>query len=218
MDRSNLDRFYVENSGLIHTVARKGYGRLQAIGSGMEYDDLVQDLTVVFIKSYDKFDEASGNRFSTYFMAAAFNRINRIAGEQEIERVENGVRSMEEMSERFEDDTSIEEVIASDAATPEQIVEAASIAQGVLSKLSPLAAKIAEMAIDPPDFIEREFMAAQAHAEISRNKGIEKRASRSLNVSFVCSVLEKTTDLPVLSIREARKQILATVERSIKQS
>lgn len=216
MDRSNLERFYAENVGLIHTVARKGYGRLQAIGSSMDYEDLVQELAEVFIRAYDLFDEERGNRFSTYFMTAAYNRINRIAAGQEVERVENGVRSMEEMNERMGEGSNVEEMIASSDATPEQIVEAVSTAMSLLNGLSPLAAKIAEMAINPPEFIEREFVAAQANAEISRNKGIEKRASKSLNVSFVCLVLERATDLPVVTIREARKEILAAAERSVK--
>ena len=210
MERKNLDRYYAENSGLIHTVARKGYGRLMQIGAAVEYEDIFQDLVEVFIKAYDRFDESFGVQFSTYFMRSAFNELNKKAKTFEAERLELGMRSIEELSAHAEEEggVSIEEKIASDAATPEQTLIARSAIDKWFDELSPVAAMIAGLTLDPPDFIEREFYGAMSHAEMSREMGVERRARGSLNVGFVCSVLEKTTNMPPRILNAARKEVL----------
>jgi RNA polymerase sigma factor (sigma-70 family) len=213
MERQGLDRYYADNVGLIHSVARKGFRRLQAIGAITDYDDLVQALAVTFIKSYDLFDESKG-AFSTYFVRSAFNKVNRIAEAHEIERLELRIRSVEEMSSWQEDgEMSVEETIAGNEPTPAQHYEAKNVRLGILDALSPVAEMIVEMAIDPPDFIEREFAAQVAHAEFARSNGVEKRSRGSLNVAFVCSVLERTTELSSSILRAAKLEVLSAAER-----
>jgi len=239
MDRNNLARFYADNVGLIHTVARKGYGRLQALGAGIDYDDLVQELSEVFIKAFDGFDEEAGTKFSTYFTFSAYTKLNKIAARFERERaggvvlsaekkdgeygyevereyLHGGTIGIEEINAAGEDEySSVEETIACDSPTPEEIVEAASSARALLNSLSPLAASIAEMAFEPPEFLEREFIAMQAHAEYARSVGVERRCRSTITTAFVATFLEKTTDLPVAQIRAAKNEIAAMVKRGL---
>jgi hypothetical protein len=70
------------------------------------------------------------------------------------------------------------------------------------------------MAIDPPEFMEHEFSAAQAHAEYARGVGVELRARGSLNLSFVCSTLEKADVLPASVIRSAKREVIKAVKRN----
>jgi len=216
MDRKNLDRFYADNVRLVHSVARRCFSRLQAIGAVMDYEDVFQELSEIFVRAYDKFDDTAGYKFSTYYMTSAYNGFNKIAKSHEVERLENGVRSMEEMGSRMDDESDIYSVVASEAATPEQTAVANSSANGMLKSLSPIAALIAELAIDPPDWVEHEFNAAQVHAECSRNLGKERRARGSLNVSFVAGLLEKVTTLPAGTIRAGKLEVLAYAERNLK--
>ena len=241
MDRNDLGKFYADNVGLIHTVARKGYGRLQALGAGIDYDDLVQELSEVFIRTFDGFDEGQGSKFSTYFTFSAYTKLNKIAARFERERtggvvvsaekndgeygyevereyLHGGISSIEEMNAnaRVSDcDLSLEELIASDEPTPEEIVEAASSARALLNNLSPLAASIAQMAFEPPEFLEREFLAAQAHAEYARSVGIERRCRGTITIAFVATFLEKTTELSAAQIRAAKNEIAALAKRGI---
>lgn len=209
MNRANLSQFYKDNTGLLHVVARKGYGRLQAIGASIDYEDLVQELSITFIRSFDLFDEMAGCKFSTYFMTAAYHEVNKIADAIVAERVTNGVRSVEEIdSWSDEEGSSVEERIANEDATPYQVVAANQLTEMIFKRLSPLAVMIAKMAIHPPEFMELEFEAATAHAEVARGIGIEKRARGSLNVSFVCSVLTKTNRPFASRIREAKEEVL----------
>lgn len=238
MDRNNLARFYADNVGLIHTVARKGYGRLQALGAGIDYDDLVQELSEVFIKAFDGFDEENGAKFSTYFTFSAYAKLNKIAARFERERtgsvvvsvekkegeygyevereyLHGGMIGIEDINAAGEDGHSFEETIACDAPTPEQIAEASSSLKAFLNKLSPLAASIVELAVEPPEILEREFFAAQAHAEYARSVGIERRGRSSLSTAFVASFLERTTDLPASRINAAKNEIAALAKRGL---
>jgi DNA-directed RNA polymerase specialized sigma24 family protein len=241
MERANLNSYYAANTGLIHTVAGKGYRRLMAIGASVDYEDLVQDLSEVFIKAYDLFDETRGAKFSTYFVTAANNKINALAREVEVERIgvkttrcrldevdeetgkskwssrqeriHAGTTSVEEMNERMgEDGASILETIASSAASPEQIVEAASTLENMLSRMSPLASFMVEAALDPPAFMEREFEAAQAHAEYARGIGVPRRSGTELDIGFVAGFLNKTMGIPVRRIRDAKEEIINATE------
>lgn len=176
----------------------------------MEYEDIFQDLNEVFIKAFDRFDEAVGVRFSTYFITSAYNELNKKAKSFEAERLTLGMRSVEEINSLAEDEDGIgfEEKIASDSATPEQTLIARSAIDKWFNDLSPVAAMIAGLTLDPPEFIEREFYGAMSHAEMSRELGVERRARGSLNVGFVCSVLEKTTGMPPRVLNAARKEVL----------
>ena len=210
MDRATFPQFYADNVGLIHKVASNGFRRLQAMGASLEYQDLFQDLTVVFIHSFDAFDPALGNKFSTYYVPAAYNRVNRLAEKVRVERIEGGTVSIEEMSDHSEDQLPFEERIASNAATPEQHAEISSMARDMARHLSPLAQQILDLAIDPPEFMEHEFVAQQAHAEFARSLGKARRnRQQELGLGFVCSVLQKTTALPATAIQKARQEIAA---------
>jgi DNA-directed RNA polymerase specialized sigma24 family protein len=243
-----FDKFYADNLGLIHTVARKGYNRMYAIGAGIDYEDLVQELSVTFIRAFNgmKDDRA---KFATYFTRSALNRINALAEDFEVERlgikttrnkilgvqvevgvkpkdkwvkevtqVHSGCSSVEEMSDwnsDGEESSSPLSLIASDCGTPEQNVEAADTYQALMTSLSPLAAELTRMTIDPPDFIEREFEAQEAHAEFARGLGKPRRCRGSLNLSFVCSVIGKTTDLSDAMIKSARGEVILALKGSV---
>ena len=57
MNRDSLAQYYSDNVGLIHVVAAKAHRRVLAVGGAYDYNDLYQDLTEVFIKSYDQFND-----------------------------------------------------------------------------------------------------------------------------------------------------------------
>jgi RNA polymerase sigma factor (sigma-70 family) len=207
MNPANFEAFHAANKGLIHEIARRAYRRLVAIGAGIEFDDLVQDLTIIFMRAYGSFDEARGVKFSTYFARCALNRANFIAKKFEIERIELGIRSVEELDGMGDDGSSIVERIASDDLTPEQTAEWNEIVDRMDEQLSPLAHLILRWMVEPPDFLEREQCAQCAHAEYARSRGVEKRAMRTPTVTFVARVLRQVWGIPAAQMRAALQQI-----------
>jgi len=75
----NKAEFYKANVGLVHTVSRKGYTRLVKARVTIDYEDVFQEMSMVFLKACDGFDESRGFKFSTYFFMAAYNRLNNWA-------------------------------------------------------------------------------------------------------------------------------------------
>jgi len=211
MNKPDISRYYADNIGLVHTVARKGYGRMQAIGAAIDYDDLVQDMSVVFIKAYELWDGDKG-KFSTYFMYSAFNEINKVAKKFEIERVELRIKSVEEMTSSSDDQMDVSETIACGSDTPEQALEFKMMVAEALRGLSPVAHKMVEWLIDPPDELEREREARICHASLARDMGKNKRAKFS-EIGLVCDVLLMAGVCEV-EVRNARRELEAAVKRS----
>lgn len=245
MDRSNLAAYYEANVGLIHSIALPGYGRLADIGGSQSYDDLFQELTEVFIKAYDAFDENAGFTFSTYFMTSARNYLNHNAEQVEVERlgvktswfksdeidpktgkrkwksrrerVHQGCSSFEEMSARADsDEADMHEIIPAHGPTPEQIASIESDMRVLMARLSPLARQMLAMVIDPPDYLEREFDALDAHARLARSMNIRGViASGRIDLPFVSSFMERTLGIPAAQLRKARYEVTGATKQVI---
>lgn len=214
MDRANLSQYYAQNVGLVHQVARRGHQRLLALGAPLEYDDVFQELSAIFVRSYELFDPEQG-RFSTYFMNAAYHTVNKIADKVITERVENRTHSIQEMDARSansEGGASFAETIASSAPTPEEEAHRMECLLALESRLSPVALMIVSWLIDPPDFVEREFQAQQAHAELGRSRGLAVRSRREPCLSFVCDMLIRIAQIPKGTVRDARAEVQRIVE------
>ena len=207
MQRVELETYLAANVGLIHAVTKSANARLVKCGVSYDYEDLFQDLSITFIKAFDKYNDNLGYKFSTYFTVAARHEANKIVDKLIAERVEGKTRSVEEMTANFDDQADASEQIMCGGQTPEEHYISIDKIKGMVSGLSPLAYKIVEMTIDPPDFIEREHQAQVAYAKRSRDTGVEKRVSENITVAFVCGVLTKLSTVPVMDIRAARIEI-----------
>lgn len=219
MNRSELDKYYAKNVGLVHAVARKGYARLMSIGAAMPYDDVVQEMSIVFIKAFDGYSPELGNKFSSYFTRAAYNQVNEIVKDYSDERIKYGVRSVEEMSEHIKSnediDVDVGSYIVCTRNTPERDAIQNEAFTRVLGRLSPLATQIVSWMIDPPKLLEGELMARVAHAEFARSQGVAKRASDSVSIGFVCDVLMRV-GVGEQAIRAARRELETAALKEMK--
>jgi RNA polymerase sigma factor (sigma-70 family) len=219
MDRNELNKYYTTHVGLVHYAARKGYGRLVAMGAPVDYDDLVQELSVVFVKAFDGFSEECGYKFSSYYTRAAYNQINKIAEKVKEERVDNGVRSVEEMAHRYSSATGTDiddfDILTCSRQTPESELSTSQSLSRMLSNLSPLASLIARWLIDPPKELEREFEACVAHVGLTRQAGQQKRARQTIDMSFICNFLV-LLGVSEASVSKARFELKKSAIRGIK--
>ena len=182
----NVDQFYKENKGLVHAVSKKGYARLQAAGIGLDYDDVFQEMSVVFLKAYEGFDESLGNRFTTYYYMAAFNKINSWAQKMIDERLRYGVVSIEEMNSKSDgEDFNLEEILMKDNATPEAIYACSEFVAQIRDQLSPLAFLILEWVVEPPKEFMDELAKAEAHIQYAKSLGYERRFMNHISPRYV---------------------------------
>lgn len=204
---NDLNGYYAANIGLVHSVTRKGYARIQQISGSYCYEDLFQDLSITFINSYKGFDESKGNKFSTYFVRAAYNRINTLANEIFEERCKFGVRSFEEMSEDIDSGDVYEILNVSGSVAPEVTMDVAAYLTKAAEKLSPVAATMVNWMIDPPDFVLSEIKASMAYAQHARDTGQEKRFKDSGDTILIAKLMQLIDFAPKISISEARKEV-----------
>lgn len=191
--RELTQKDYVDNVALIHKVARGCFARLQAIGVALDYDDVFQELSLTFVKAWRQFDSNKGYQFSTYFVVGARHEFNRFVAKAVAERVEHGVRSLEEMNDWADGDGSltIEETISGgDLDQVERLLVIERMEQ--LSKsLSPLSKLVLEWLVTPPAELEREVVAGVRHAHLSRaTHGVMRRARTDVSIGSILAFIK----------------------------
>lgn len=88
-DKAAKEKIIAENMGLVYSAARRFCGR------GCDFEDLCQLGCIGLIKAADRFDTASGNRFSTYAVPLIIGEIKRFLRDDGIVKVS---RSLKELS------------------------------------------------------------------------------------------------------------------------
>lgn len=208
--------YLAANMGLVYKAASQAMGRLQAVESSYEFTDMVQEMAVVFVKSYRLFNPEHG-KFSTYFMTSAHHRVNALVNRWMKEKANIGMTSIESISGRISaqtgGDLNYSDVVPSNDATPDMVAEEAELFDLADRTLSPLALKVAELAIDPPDSFESELRSQQAHAAICRAMGDKTHARQNVDAKFVCDILEKTAHFSSAELSAARSELRRFIER-----
>ncbi len=72
MVKSERDRLIIENTPLVHSIAKRFRGR------GVDYEDLYQAGCMGLIKAVDNYDETKGFRLSTYAVPVIMGEIKRL--------------------------------------------------------------------------------------------------------------------------------------------
>lgn len=199
--------FYKANVGLVHSVSRKGFARLTAAKVGIDYEDVFQEMSMVFLKAYQGFDESRGFKFSTYFYMAAYNRLNAWAADMIDERVKHGVVSIDELNETSGEDLSLSETLLVDDTTPEDYVRAMQLLTHIKNKLSPLAGLILQWSIEPPPEVVQQIQAAQMNADYGRSRGLNSRCMAKPSVRYIAGFIRMISDVSAYEAERALKEI-----------
>lgn len=199
--------FYNANVGLVHTIARRGHKRLVSANVGIDYEDVFQEMSLVFVKAMNGFDESKGFKFSTYFFMAAYHRLNAWAGDIIEERLKHGVVSIEELSESNHEEFSLDEILLADHDTPEAHYRVKQLLEHIVRSLSPLAGLILTWSIAPPPEIMDAVRKAQLQAEFARSKGYDARCMVKVSPRYVANFLQMVSDASGFELERALKEI-----------
>jgi DNA-directed RNA polymerase specialized sigma24 family protein len=203
----NAAQYYQANVGLVHMVSKKGYARLQAAGVAIDYDDVFQEMSVVFLKAYEKFDAERGFKFSTYYCMAAFNRCNGWAQDMIEERLKHGVVSIQELNHGGGEEVDLEEVLMADPNTPELHYRVTEFLEHVAKTLSPLATLILAWVVQPPQEIVQELRKAEAYALYGRQRGFNSRCMATITPRYVANFIRMISDVSQGEAEHALKEI-----------
>lgn len=110
---------YDDHVGLIHKFARKGFARLQAAGVVIDYEDVFQEMSLIYCRAADRYDPSKGFTFTAYLGSAIWMDFNQIADRLIKDQCGLGLVRIEQFSD--EDDTMDSySYIQDDGATPEE--------------------------------------------------------------------------------------------------
>lgn len=201
--------FYEQNKGLVHAVSRKGFARFSGLGVSMDYEDIFQEMSVIFLKAYEGFDDSKGFKFTTYFYMSAFNRINSWLQKLADERVVHGVVSIEELNARSGGDgeNNLSDLLMIDRATPETYCQLNQFITHADKSLSPLASLILSWCLSPPPELLEQLRKAEVHAEYGRKLGFETRCMSKLTPRYVGGFVSMLTGIPKIHIVEATQEL-----------
>ena len=146
--------------GLVKSTARRLY-RYEAVRASHNFDDLEQELWVVWVKATRKFDPSKGYAFSTYFVRACLNLGMKIS-EKQGRQVQTAAY----------DDMDGDNWISGNDDTEEQVSSALD-AETILSKVDPRMALIARLLSDD-SALAQEDAALRAKAAHARSLGIDR--------------------------------------------
>jgi RNA polymerase sporulation-specific sigma factor len=131
----NRDERIQENTGLVHTCARRFKGR------GIDYDDLFQAGCLGLIKAAERFDESRGLCFSTYAVPVILGEIRRLFREDGTVKMSRSLREMAMKANRAATEffkkegrqPTVQEVADALGVEPEQAAQAITAGQMPIS-------------------------------------------------------------------------------------
>lgn len=196
-DRTAESALVEENSGLIHTIARRYYGR------GLEAEDLYQLACVGFIKAVRGFDPALGNEFSTYAVPKIAGEIRRFLRDDGAVKVSRAVkeramrvrRIQSELESRLGRSPGVSELAAAAGLTPEEVA----------------ACEQAEVSVDS---LERELSGGGRLGDLIGDEGMEERTCLYLSLEEALETLPER-ERQVIALRYARDMTQQQVSRII---
>lgn len=203
----NAADYYKANTGLVHAVSKKGYARLQSAGVAMDYDDVFQEMSMVFLKAYEKFDASRGFKFSTYYFIAAYNKLNSWAQGLIEERIEHGVVSIQEMNDKDGEEFDLDQVLMADESTPEAQYQVTEFLEHMAKSLSPLATLILAWVMQPPPELMTEIRKAEAYALYGRQRGYNSKCMVSVSPRYVANFIRMISNVSQPETERALKEI-----------
>ncbi|MDT4829606.1 hypothetical protein FQZ97_630310 [compost metagenome] len=233
---TNLTEAYQQNEGLIHLVTRQCYGWVKSLGLLMDYNDVLQEVSVVFLQAQASFDESRGLKFSAYFTRAAINEIRKVigshngmkrmnaaerealkakrernkelaaAGEAQESLHMGGLETIAFGDLTLPDGSDFESTLVDEGDTPEQLLERRQEWEALHANLSPVASLIAKWLMEPPPELLRELEAQRAHVALCVAQGERKR------ITYYEVCVAEIGKLLRLSGVPKEKVVLATAE------
>jgi DNA-directed RNA polymerase specialized sigma24 family protein len=113
---------YEDHTGMLHKLAKRGWGRLQEAGLDVTYEDVYQHMCESFVKCQSTYKVDTGFSFSAYYGRSIWNNFNHWAERQIEEKHTLGLVSVESLcGSDDEGETDVFEFIEQedDEETPE---------------------------------------------------------------------------------------------------
>ncbi|NQZ54735.1 MAG: hypothetical protein HRT93_10865 [Piscirickettsiaceae bacterium] len=189
-----------DNLGLVHMIAGKIFRRVSGMSLTLEYEDVFQELAIAYMKAYEGFDSTRGYKFSAYFTKVAFRWANKLIEKECRQEIDMKEKSLDSM---FDTQMGVE----GSAAPPEKIVEAMELFETVYERLSPLAKKSVDLAIESPPELIRELEMREVKTDVAIETGSLTRHVRASKLDTAISLVLMLCNVSKYKRGEIKKEI-----------
>ncbi len=94
------DGSYKSVEALLYKVAYRCFARVQAMGIGMTFDDVMQEMNLSYVMAKEQWNPERGVLFSTYLTTACYRNFNERIRRAEVERRNLGLVNFTDMQPR----------------------------------------------------------------------------------------------------------------------
>lgn len=133
---------FSSHRGMILTMARKGWGRLQEAGVVMDFDDVFQEMLVIYCKVVKGYDASKGITFTAYLGRAIWNDFNKFAERLINDQCGLGLVRVSEIG--ADDGMDFYEISVSPALNPEEVCINSRTFQENMGKLPSIERQVIE--------------------------------------------------------------------------
>lgn len=176
---------YEDYHRLLAKLCHRTMRRLQASSLPANFDDLMGEAAMVFVKADARFKPELGVKFSTYLHRAVQNRMSRVA-DKSWDRDAPLVSMQHKLSE---DGGTLEDLLADEAQVPAlDRIERRESSRDVFQGLSRDAQNVALLLDDPPPELLRELARVKAHRKRTKAAGLSAGTVK-LDPHFICVAL-----------------------------
>lgn len=193
--KQNNVRTLEQFTPMINKYAFKFHRRASGLGCALDLDDIRQELSIVFLRCVDAYDEAKGASFLNFTITSMYHEMNKLmARDQRNIELFTTVRDHQVDEDGDSYGESIFDRVDSGWATPEQNMEAAQCYHELMESLSEPARLLVENVVNPsPEILHQFDLQARGAAQL-RQQGIAARASHHLNLSFLFNLFGLSRD------------------------
>lgn len=202
----NTSLDYRDHTGLLHQLARKAYGRMQSVGVPMDYDDILQEMSVTFVKATKLYRPDAGYAFTAYLGRAIWNQFNKVAERLIEQHLNLGLTSIEEMEHDAQERGSLEgsgsmmeRMLYEEGSyteSPEDIIERGqlmAISTRIRAQsLSADALQVVRLLASPSEELVENHRLSRAHSEQAVALGVAKRHTtpEEITLAFIFRFLK----------------------------
>lgn len=176
-----------QHKGMMIKLSRRAQRRLEGAGISVEFDDIMQEATVAFIKAKQGFDPQNGAKFSTYLWTSITNNLNRFC--DQMRDLYRGSVSLDAPSSDSKDAPSLMDVLVDiNAIDPQEALMRNETAVETLAQFSPDTRRVLTYLITQPESLMQEYGRVRAYYEHSREMG-HAGPRVKFGIDFICEVM-----------------------------
>jgi len=173
------------HQGLLYRFSAKTFGRLDAAGVPVDFDDVLQENQITLMKADRTYDASKGVGFCAYMGRACWNNSNKQTNAAIEEQFGLGLVRLGDKQDSEGGDLDMLANMQSEAPGPEEVVMNREIAIRRFQMLSEDAKQILRSLVQPSDELKEAFRLECECIEQHYARGVPIRVAKGIDIKFI---------------------------------